>query len=262
MLIIIAISVILLLPIISYLLQPLSNQKSIVFLISFLIFGGFILNFLSSNSLIGSWVQVTQSESIYKTISSNKEFDRSFIKQYLENTSSEDDSFMLGVQIFYKALEVRSFNSAESILKTLNSEFISEAFQVPIFNLLADLRDEKYPDLRNSSLLISIENPSNCSLQSLQFFVSIPGGPEVNIAAREIISPDINQLFRLDKTNSLVRGFDITSAFLQQEMIKVEALAQCNNAAFQAFKSLDLKYSKDNQDEVFFYANEWLKKEQ
>ena len=262
MLIIIAVSVILLLPIISYLLQPLSNQKSMVFLISFLIFGGFILNFLSSNSLIGSWVQVTQSESIYKTISSNKEFDGSFIVQYLENTSSEDDSFMLGVQVFYKALEVRSFNSAESILKTLNSQFISEAFQVPIFNLLADLRDEKYPDLANSSLFISIENPSNCSLQSLQFFVSIPGGPEVNIATKEIISPDINQLFRLDKTNSLVRGFDITSAFLQQEMIKVEALAQCNNVAFQAFKSLDLKYSKDNQDEVFFYANEWLKKEQ
>jgi hypothetical protein len=262
MLIIIAVSVILLLPIISYLLQPLSTQKSIVFLISFLIFGGFILNFLSSNSLIGSWVQVTQSESIYKTISSNKEFDNSFIVQYLENTSSEDDSFMLGVQVFYKALEVRSFNSAESILKTLNSQFISEAFQVPIFNLLADLRDEKYPDLANSSLFISIENPSNCSLQSLQFFVSIPGGPEVNIATKEIISPDINQLFRLDKTNSLVRGFDITSAFLQQEMIKVEAIAQCNNAAFQAFKSLDLKYSKDNQDEVFFYANEWLKKEQ
>ena len=88
MLIIIAVSVILLLPIISYLLQPLSTQKSIVFLISFLIFGGFILNFLSSNSLIGSWVQVTQSESIYKTISSNKEFDSSYIVQYLENTSS------------------------------------------------------------------------------------------------------------------------------------------------------------------------------
>jgi hypothetical protein len=43
-------------------------------------------------------------------------------------------------------------------------------------------------------------------------------------------------------------------------MIKVEAQAQCANSAFQAFKSLDLKYSKDNQEELFFYANEWLKK--
>ena len=262
MLIILVVSVILLLPIISYLLQPLSKQKSIVFLISFLMFGGFIFNFLSPKSFIGSWVQVTQSEAISRTISSNKEFNSFLIKEYLENKSSEDGSFMLGVQVFYQALELRSFDSAESILKILNSRFTSETFQVPIFNLLADLRDQKYPDLANSLLLLSIENPPNCNLQSLKFFVSIPGGPDVNIAVKEIISPDINQLFRLDKSHSLVRGFDITSAFLQQEMIKVEALAQCNNAAFQAFKSLDLKYSKDNQDKVFFYANEWLKKEQ
>jgi hypothetical protein len=262
MLIIIAVSIILLLPVISYLLQPLSNQKSIVFLITFLIFGGFIFNFVSPNALIGSWAQVAQSESINKAISRNKEFDSYLIQQYLKNTSSEDESFLLGVEVFYKALEVRSFNSAESMLKTLNSRFVSETFQVPIFNLLADLRDEKYPDLANSSLLVSIEDPPNCNLQLLQFFVSIPGGPDVNIAAREIISPDINKLYRLDKSNSLVRGFDITSAFLQQEMIKIEAQAKCSNSAFQAFKSLDLKYSKDNQDELFFYANEWLKKEQ
>jgi hypothetical protein len=45
-------------------------------------------------------------------------------------------------------------------------------------------------------------------------------------------------------------------------MIKIEAQAQCDTGDFQAFKSLDLKYSKGNQDELFFYANEWLKKEQ
>ena len=127
---------------------------------------------------------------------------------------------------------------------------------------MADLRDAKYPDLVNSNLLIKIENPPNCNLQSLKFSVSIVGGPALDIATIEIISPDINKPFRLDKSNSLVRGFDITSAFLQQAMIRVKAQAQCNNSTFQAFKSIDLKYSKDNQDELFFYANEWLKKEQ
>ena len=262
MLIIIAVSVILLLPIISYLLHPLSNQKSIVFLATFFIFGGFIINFLSTNSFIGSWVHVNQSESIHRSISRNEELKSPLINQYLENTSSNDESFMRGVQVFYKALELQSFNSAESILQTLNSQFISESFQVPIFNLLADLRDAKYPYLANSKLLISIENPSNCNLQSLKLFASIPDGPDVSIAAKEIIYPDLKKPFVLDKSHSLVRGFDITSAFLQQEMIKIEAQAQCDTGAFQAFKSLDLKYSEGNQDELFFYANEWLKKEQ
>ena len=39
------------------------------------------------------------------------------------------------------------------MLKTLNSRFVSETFQVPIFNLLADLRDEKYPDLADAATL-------------------------------------------------------------------------------------------------------------
>ena len=104
MLLIIAVSVILLLPIISYLLHPLSNQKSIVFLTTFLIFGGFIVNFFSTNPLIGSWVDVNQSESIYRSISRNKKLNSPLINQYIENAPSKDESFMRGVQIFYKAL--------------------------------------------------------------------------------------------------------------------------------------------------------------
>tara|TARA_Y100001970_G_scaffold110435_1_gene137923 strand:- start:23356 stop:24144 length:789 start_codon:yes stop_codon:yes gene_type:complete len=262
MLIIIAVLAILLLPVISYLLQPLSNQKSLIFLSTFFIFGGFFINFTSPNSFVGSWVQATQSESIYRTISDNKEFDALLINKYLKNKSLEDESFMLGVEVFYKSLELRSFNSAESILKTLSSQFTSENFQVPIFNLLADLRDLKYPDLASSNLLLNIENPPTCNLESLSFFVSIPNGPTVNIASREIISPEIDKPFKLDKSHSLVRGFDITSAFLQQEIIKIEAQANCQNLVFSAFKTLDLKYSKNNQEELFFYTNEWLKKEQ
>jgi hypothetical protein len=49
---------------------------------------------------------------------------------------------------------------------------------------------------------------------------------------------------------------------LQQEIIKIEVQAKCDNYDFQAFKTLDLKRSKNNQEELFFYTNEWLKKEQ
>ena len=262
MLIIIAVSIILLLPVLSYLLHPLSNQKSLVFLFTTLFFCSFFFNFISSNSLFGSWAEVNQSASIILTISSDEEFNNNLIDKYFENESSNDKSFLLGVDIFYKSLELQSYNSAESILKKLNSQFISENFQVPIFNLLADLRDAKYPDLANSSLLINIENPPNCNLRSLKFSVSIADGPALDIATTEINSPDTDKPFRLDKSNSLVRGFDITSAFLQQAMIRVKAQAQCSNSTFQAFKSIDLKYSKENQEELFFYANEWLKKEQ
>ena len=54
----------------------------------------------------------------------------------------------------------------------------------------------------------------------------------------------------------------LEDAFIQQEVIKVKALAECNKFTYEAFKSIDLKYSQDNQEELFFYTDEWLKKEQ
>jgi hypothetical protein len=260
MLLIIAISIILLLPILSYLLHPLSTQKSTVFLISFFLFGGFVLNFQSTNSLIGSWVQAAHSGSITKVISRNGQLESNILNKYLEYQSSQEESFLLGVEIFYKALEHESFDSAESILRLLNIKFSTENFQVPIFNLLADLRDSKYPNIADSQLLLNLEKPLNCSIQSLEFFVSIPGGPEVDIASKKITSVDISTPFKLNKSDALVRGFDITSAFLQQETIKIEALVECADTSYQSFKTIDLKYSKDNIEQVFFYANEWLKK--
>ena len=74
MLIIIAVSIILLLPILSYLLNPLSEQKSLIFLFTFLFFGSFLINFVSNNSLLGSWAEANQSDSILRAISSDEEF--------------------------------------------------------------------------------------------------------------------------------------------------------------------------------------------
>ena len=149
MIFIIGSSIILLLPVIVYLLQPLSNQKSLIFLVTILVFGGFVLNFVSKEPLIGSWVKATQSESILMTISRDEEFDKFFLNEYIFDQSSEEQSFIMGSQVFYRALEEQSFNTAESILKYLNVEFASENFQVPIFTLLADFRDEKYPEIAN-----------------------------------------------------------------------------------------------------------------
>ena len=262
MLLIIAFSVIILLPVIAYLLHPLSNHKAFIFLISILLFGGFVLNFISNKPLIGSWAQATQSESILRTISRDEEFDENFLNEYIYSQPSEEQSFLIGTQIFYKALDTQSFISAESILKQLNAEFASENFQVPIFNLLADFRDEKYPEIANSNLLINLEKPANCVLQSLQLGVSIPNGPGVNIASKELLFPNIEKPIKLDKSNSMVRGFDIASAFMQQEIVKVMALIECENSSFEAFKTIDLKYSKNYQEELFFYTDEWLKREQ
>ena len=87
MLFIIASTIIILLPVIAYLLNPLSNQKSLIFLVTILVFGGFVLNFISKKPFIGSWVQATQSESILRTISRDEEVDKLLLNQFISTTS-------------------------------------------------------------------------------------------------------------------------------------------------------------------------------
>ena len=101
MLFIIASTIIILLPVIAYLLNPLSNQKSLIFLVTILVFGGFVLNFISKNPFIGSWVQATQSESILRAIFRDEEVDKIFLNQYIFSKPSQEQSFLIVTQVFY-----------------------------------------------------------------------------------------------------------------------------------------------------------------
>ena len=107
-----------------------------------------------------------------------------------------------------------------------------------------------------------VEEPANCNIETLIAIVNIPNGPDANIAMKNFLSPDFSQVLLLDKSDALIRVFDLPSAFLNQAIVQLEVVAFCSKNTFQIFKTLDLKYSENNEEQVFIYANEWLKKEQ
>ena len=251
------------LPIIAYLLSDAASQKALVFFTTAMLFGALILNHSSAQPLFGSWANSMQSNTIENKIFKNLELSDETIISFLGQKDLPEDSFSLGTIVFYKALEFKSFNSAESILRSLNSNFRDPEFQLPIYNLLADLRDVKYPMISNAKLLLAVEPPVNCSIDDrLTVSAEIPNGPAVDIAVKDFTGVDLAQEIFLDKSDALVRGFDLPSAFLNQEIIKVESSIICENNEFYSIKTIDLKGSTNNQDKVFIYANEWLKKEQ
>ena len=159
MLIILGFSLVILLPIFAYLLHPLSSHKSHVFLITFFLFGGFTFNFVSNKPIFGSWKLSYQSDSMREIIDKNVEFPNKVTTELIFSQHSHEESFLIGTEIFYQSLDKNSLVSAESILKFLNKSFSDPQFQVPIYNLLADLRDAKYPLISSSQILISIEQP-------------------------------------------------------------------------------------------------------
>jgi len=250
------------LPILSYLLHPLSPQKPLILLAAIFLYGGFFLNHISSKPLLGQWSYAQQADAITQIIKENRQVPDPMLSNFLSHKKESSDSFLLGVEIFYKSLDMKSFASAESILGSLNGTFQSQNFQVPIYNLLADLRDLKYPLVAAANLSLEIEGPMNCLIDKLTVIANIPNGPDVDIAAKNFLLPDLSKVLSVDKSDALVRGFDLPSAFLNQETIQVEVLSFCENNTFYVFKTLNLNYSTDNKDKIFIYANEWLKKEQ
>jgi len=262
MLILVAVLFLCSLPIISYLLSPLSPQKPLIFLITILLLGAFSLNHTSLKPLFGQWVNAQQSEQIYKMLQDDLEVSDIAFHEFIFTMDSMTDSFLLGAEIFYKSLEMKSFNSSESILSILNTNFQDEKFKVSVFSLIADLRDAKHPMAADAKLLLVVEEPANCNIETLIAIVNIPNGPDANIAMKNFLSPDFSQVLLLDKSDALIRGFDLPSAFLNQAIVQLEVVAFCSKNTFQIFKTLDLKYSENNEEQVFIYANEWLKKEQ
>ncbi|MDA9785297.1 hypothetical protein N9753_02875 [Gammaproteobacteria bacterium] len=262
MLILLAVLFLCSLPIISYLLSPVSPQKPLIFLLTILLLGAFSLNHSSSKPLFGQWANAHQSDQIYKMLQDDLEVSGKAFNEFIFAKDSMTDSFLFGAEIFYKSLEMNSFNSSESILNILNTSFQDEKFKVSMFNLIADLRDAKHPMAADVKLLLVVTEPANCNIETLTAIVNIPNGPDVNIAVKNFLSPDLSLPLLLDKSDALVRGFDLPSAFLNQAIVKLEVNIFCSKNTFQIFKMLDLKYSENNEEQVFIYANEWLKKEQ
>ena len=163
--------------------------------------------------------------------------DESNLSYKLLSTNVHPNFFLIENNLLEKDIKI---GQIRNLLKFLNKSFSDPQFQVPIYNLLADLRDAKYPLISSSQILISIEQPSFCNLDRLEVEISIPNGPDVDIANKTIFMPDFNQQFLLNGSDAVIKGFDIPSAFLNQEMIKIALSAYCKNVTFFSMKVLFL----------------------
>ena len=124
------------LPIISYLLSPVSPQKPLLFLLTILLLGAFSLNHTSLKPLFGQWVNAHQSDQIYKMLQDDLEVSDLALNEFISTMNSTEDSFLLGVEIFYKSLDMKSFNSSESIIGILNASFQDQSYKVSILSLI------------------------------------------------------------------------------------------------------------------------------
>ena len=192
-------------------------------------------------------------------IDDNNKISENIIREFNNNISIEDKVYWLQSYI-NKAIEDSKFIAAESLISISEQYFQTTDEKFIFYTLYTKLRDAKFPDFAKSKLIINISTPLECS----NFFgtaeVFIKNGPKISIASKEFTNSSI---FELENIDSSIPGFDLASAYLNQETLDLKVSLNCPEIAsiFNSENALLI----DNIKPVNSYnikANEWFKREQ
>ena len=192
-------------------------------------------------------------------INVNNKISENITREFNNNISNEDKVYWLQSYI-NKAIEDSKFIAAESLISISEQYFQTTDEKFIFYTLYTKLRDAKFPDFANSKLIININTPLECS----NFFgtaeVFIMNGPKISIASKEFTDSSI---FELENIDSSIPGFDLASAYLNQETLDLKVSLNCPEIASIFYSENALLI--DNNQPVNSYnikANEWFKREQ
>ena len=192
-------------------------------------------------------------------INVNNKISENITREFNNNISNEDKVYWLQSYI-NKAIEDSKFIAAESLISISEQYFQTTDEKFIFYTLYTKLRDAKFPDFANSKLIININTPLECS----NFFgtaeVFIMNGPNIPIASKKF--SDTSE-FIFENIDSSIPGFDLASAYLNQETLDLKVSLNCPEIAsiFNSKNALLI----DNIQPVNSYnikANEWFKREQ
>ena len=246
-------------PILAYLLSQNTNNKGYIFGISFLVIIVCLFTVVGKYSFLGSIQKQKINTEILMNIRADKKISENNKKSFNKNINNEDKVYWLQNYI-NKAIKENKFIAAESLISISEQYFQTTDEKFIFYTLYTKLRDAKFPDFAKSKLIININTPLECS----NFFgtaeVFIMNGPKISIASKEFTDSSI---FELENIDSSIPGFDLASAYLNQETLDLKVSLNCPEIASIFYFENALLI--DNNQPVNSYnikANEWFKREQ
>ena len=180
-------------------------------------------------------------------------------KNFSKNIKNEDKLFWLQNYI-NKAIEDSKFIAAESLISTSEQYFQTTDQKFIFYTLYTKLRDAKFPDFAKSKLIINFAPPPACSAFFGTAEVFIMNGPNIPLASKKFAD---TYEFIFENIDSSIPGFDLASAYLNQETLDLKISLNCLeiDSIFNSENALLI----DNNQPVNSYnieANEWFKREQ
>jgi len=251
----IAITILFLLPIIAFLFKQVTNLKGVVIGVTVFITSIVLLAYFSSFSFIGNYQISSLNNKIIQKILNNNEIEDDLFSEFDLLVPLEDQKIWL-VKYLNKSISDKKIKSAESLIAFSEPFFQTNEEKLVFYNFYTMLRDLKFPISKEVALMVDLSSLGSleCSILESEIEVYINNGPEIPIASKK--SSDLDKIL-LDSSHSLIPGFDLSSAYLNNEEMLLEAKILCENSVTYSFKSTFFFIISSPLNDYKIETNQW-----
>ena len=246
-------------PILAYLLSQKTKNKGYIFGISFLVILICLFSVIGKYSFLGSIENQKINSNILINIDNDRKIPKKIIQKFDKNINNKEKLYWLQSYI-KKAIEDNKLIAAESLISISEPYFQTADEKYIFYSLYTNLRDAKFPSYAKSELFINFISPPGCENLEGSLDVFIVNGPQIPIAKKKFTN---SSELVLKNTDSSIPGFDLASAYLNQEALDLKILLNCTDLDTTFYSESTLLFN--NNQPVNSYnikANEWSKREQ
>ncbi len=244
------------LPIIAYILGQNTSNKGTVFGISSLVLIFCVTIFVSKFALVGTVQKQLINNKIFDEINIDSPISEEYLKK-IEDILNESEIQNWLIALISKSIDLKKLSSAESLIIYSERFFTSSKEKIIFYELYTALRDEKFPEFKNSSFSIDKESIFPCEISSGKINIFVMNGPEIPIAKKDFENIDDLELTNID---SVIPGFDLASAYLNNETLEISIEIICLKKQLQFyFENLIVLDIKRASSSYKINLNEWLK---
>ena len=246
-------------PVLAYLLSQNTKNKGYIFGISFLVVLICLFTVVGRYSFLGSIKNQKINSEILMDINANNKISENITREFNNSINNEDKVYWLQNYI-NKAIEDSKFIAAESLISISEQYFQTTDEKFIFYTLYTKLRDAKFPDFAESKLIINLMLPVSCSSFFGTAELYIMNGPKIPIASKKFTN---SSEFIFKNIDSSIPGFDLASAYLNQETLDLKVSLNCSEIASIFYSENALLFDKNQPINSYnIEANEWFKREQ
>jgi len=246
-------------PVLAYLLSQNTKNKGYIFGISFLVVLICLFTVVGRYSFLGSIKNQKINSEILMDINANNKISENITREFNKSIDNEDKVYWLQNYI-NKAIEDNKFIAAESLISISEQYFQTTDEKFIFYTLYTKLRDAKFPDFAESKLIINLMLPVSCSGFFGTAELYIMNGPKIPIASKKFTN---SSEFIFENIDSSIPGFDLASAYLNQETLDLKVSLNCSEIASIFYSENALLFDKNQPINSYnIEANEWFKREQ